>query len=311
MNNTLRKILLPVDRSENSKKAIKFVSSLLKFFEDKNIELTLLNVVSLESISEKIKNVDFRLVMIQDKIFTEKIIEKYIKDHIAPILDEYERQIKNTGFSGIIKKEVEIGDPGNKIIEISISQDIKTVMLARRVMSKFKKIILGSVSEKILYGLLNQNIYIIGQKISEENPIGNILIPVDGSEYSMKAVEHVVSLAKAVKRIQKINILRIINVSLYLERVRQGIDPEIEAEEILLESKRKFTNEGISPELIVTKSIVGFPKDEIIKEIQEGNYDLIVMGRKGRSAIKDLVLGGVSSAVLNNCFEPTVAIINQ
>ncbi len=127
----------------------------------------------------------------------------------------------------------------------------------------------------------------------------------------MKAVEHVVYLAKKVKSIQKITILRIINVSLYLERIRQGIDPEIEAEEILINAKRKFTSDGVSSELVNTKSIVGFPKDEIIKEIQEGGYDLIVMGRKGRSAIKDLVIGGVSSAVLNNCFEQTVAIINQ
>ncbi|MCS7214621.1 MAG: universal stress protein [Thermodesulfovibrio sp.] len=311
MENPFSRILLPVDKSENSKKAIKFLSSLLIFFEDKNIELTLLNVVPLESISEKIKNVDFRLVMIQDKIFAEKIIEEYIKENIMPFLDDYERHIKSIGFLGSIKKQVEIGDPGNKIIEISTNQDIKTVMLARRVMSKFKKIILGSVSEKILYGLLNQNIYIIGQKISEENPIGNILIPVDGSEYSKKAVEHVVSLTKVVKNIKRIDILRIINVSFYLERVRQGIDPEIEAEEILSESKRKFINEGVSPELIVTKSIIGFPKDEIIKVIKEGSYDLIVMGRKGRSAIKDMVLGGVSSTVLNNCFDQTVAIINQ
>lgn len=306
-----KKILLPVDKSENSKRAIKFASSLLKSYEDKDLEITLLNVVSIDGLSEKLKNVDFRMVMIQDSSFAEKIIDKYIKDNIMPFLDEYENRLKIYGFSGSIKKDVEIGEPGSKIVEISLMRDIKTVMLARRVMSKFKKIILGSVSEKILYGLLNQNIYIIGQKILEENPIKRILIPVDGSEYSMKAVEHGVSLIKYIKGIEKIKIVRVINVSLYLERTRQGIDPEIEAEEILIDAKRRFTNEGISPDLIEIKSTVGFPKDEILKEINEGYYDLIVMGRKGRSAIKDLVLGGVSSSVLNTCFEQTIAIINQ
>ncbi|MCX8034538.1 MAG: universal stress protein [Thermodesulfovibrio sp.] len=311
IENSFKKILLPVDRSENSKQAIRFVSSLLKSSEDKNIELTLLNVISLENLSEKIKNVDFRSVMMQDRFLAEKIIDKYVKDNTMPFLDEYERYIKNKGFLGSIKKEVEIGEPANKIIEISTNKDIKTVMLARRVMSKFKKIILGSVSEKILYGLLNQNIYLIGQKISEEKPISRILIPVDGSEYSIKAVEHGVSLAKNIKDIQKIIILRIINVSLYLERTRQGIDPEIEAEEILLEAKKRFTDEGVSEDLIETKISVGFPRDEILREIQQGDYNLIIMGRKGRSAIKDIVFGGVSSTVLNSCFEQTVAIINQ
>lgn len=309
--NSLKKILLPVDRSENSRQAIIFVSSLLKSSEDKDIEITLLNVISLKNLSEKLKNVDFKSVMMQDRLFADKIIDKHIKDNISPFLDEYERYIKNKGFLGSIKKEVEIGEPANKILEISINKDINTVMLARRVMSKFKKIILGSVSEKILYGLLNQNIYIIGQKISEENPIGNILIPVDGSDYSFKAVEHVVSLAKKLKSIKKITILRVINVSLYIERVRQGIDPEIEAEEILLEAKKRFTNKEVSEDLIETKILVGFPKDEILREIKQGDYNLIIMGRKGRSAIKDIVFGGVSSTVLNSCFEQTVAIINQ
>ncbi len=139
MEQAFRKILLPVDRSENSRKAVRFVSSLLKFFEDKDIELNLFNVVSIESVSERLKNIDFRLVMIQDKFFAEKIIEQYIKDRIMPFLDEYERYIRNNGFSGTIRKEVEIGDPGSKIIEIAINKDIKTVMLARRVMSKLKK----------------------------------------------------------------------------------------------------------------------------------------------------------------------------
>ncbi|MCS7163956.1 MAG: universal stress protein [Thermodesulfovibrio sp.] len=311
MENVFKKILLPVDKSENSKKAIRFVSSLLKSIEEKEIEVILINVIPPETISEKLKNVDFKMVIIQDKVFADKLVENYINEQIMPFLNDYERYIRSIGFLGPIKKQVEIGDPGSKVIEISTTEDIKTVMLARRVMSKFKKIILGSVSEKILYGLLNQNIYIIGQKVSEDKPIGKILIPVDGSEYSMKAVEHVVSLAKVVKNIEKITILRVINVSLYLERLRQGIDPEMEAEEILIASKRKFTNEGIPSDLVITKSAVGFPKDEIIREIQEGNYDLIVMGRKGRSAIKDIILGGVSTTVLNNCFEQTVAIINQ
>ncbi|MDW7971803.1 MAG: universal stress protein [Thermodesulfovibrio sp.] len=311
MENVFKKILLPVDKSENSKKAIRFVSSLLKSIEEKEIEVILINVIPPETISEKLKNVDFKMVIIQDKVFADKLVENYINEQIMPFLNDYERYIRSIGFLGPIKKQVEIGDPGSKVIEISTTEDIKTVMLARRVMSKFKKIILGSVSEKILYGLLNQNIYIIGQKVSEDKPIGKILIPVDGSEYSIKAVEHVVSLAKVVKNIEKITILRVINVSLYLERLRQGIDPEMEAEEILIASKRKFTNEGIPSDLVITKSAVGFPKDEIIREIQEGNYDLIVMGRKGRSAIKDIILGGVSTTVLNNCFEQTVAIINQ
>jgi len=46
----------------------------------------------------------------------------------------------------------------------------------------------------------------------------------------------------------------------------------------------------------------------VVKEIHDGNYNLVVMGRRGRSVLKDLIIGGVSSAVINRCFEPTIAI---
>jgi len=163
---------------------------------------------------------------------------------------------------------------------------------------------------KVLHGLINHNIYLVGEKISEENPVSKILVPVDGSEYSIKAVEHALCLAKVVKGINKITLLRVINLSLYLEKVKEGINPEEEAKEILNKAEKRFLNEGVNEKLIETKTSIGFPKEEIVKEIKDGNYDLVIMGRKGRSALKDLVLGGVSSVVINKCFEPTIAIIN-
>lgn len=303
------KVLLPVDRSENSQRAIKFAGALLSGIEGSGI--TILYVMSGGYLSEHMKNIDFRAELIKDTEVFKKIKAKHIEENITPFLKDYEKTLKDAGVKGEIAKRIEEGDPGNRIIEIASKENFQTVMLARRGMSELKSFVLGSVSNKVIHGLLNQNIYLIGQKISEQNPIARILVPVDGSEYSMKAVEHAVCLAKNVKGIKNITILRVINVSLYLERVRQGIDPEAEAEETLSKAKKILTDEGVEIGLIETKSVVGFPKDEIIKEVQEGSYNLIIMGRKGRSAIKDIVLGGVSSSVLNNCFEQTIAIINQ
>ncbi len=302
------KVLLPVDRSENSTRAIKFAGSLLSGLD--RAAITLLYVMSGGYLSEHMKNIDFRAELIKETEVFKKIKAKNMEENIMPFLKEYEQILRNRGVKGEIVRKIEEGDPGNKIIEIASKESFQTVMLARRGMSQLKGLVLGSVSNKVLHGLLNQNIYLIGQKISEEIPVGKILLPVDGSEYSMKALEHGVCLAKTVKGIREITILRVINVSLYLERVRQGIDPEAEAEEILSRAKKRFSEEGLE-NIIETKTRVGFPKDEIIKEVEEGVYDLIIMGRKGRSSLKDLVLGGVSSAVINNCLGPSIAIINN
>ncbi len=302
------KVLLPVDRSENSLRAIKFVGSLLSGLD--RTAITLLYVMSGGYLGEHMKNIDFRAELIKETEVFKKIKSKHIEENIMPFLKEYEKILRDRGVKGEIARKIEEGDPGNKIIEIATKESFKTTMLARRGMPQLKGLVLGSVSNKVIHGLLNQNIYLVGQKISEQSPISKILLPVDDSEYSMKALEHAVCLAITVKGIKKITILRVINVSLYLERVRQGIDPEAEAEEILSRAKRRFTEEGLE-NIIEAKTKVGFPKDEIIKEVEEGGYDLIIMGRRGRSTLKDIVLGGVSSAVINSCLVSSIAIINN
>ncbi len=108
----------------------------------------------------------------------------------------------------------------------------------------------------------------------------------------------------------RITLLRVINLALYLKRVREGIDPEEEAKRTLDEAKVFLLQAGIAEGLIATRIMVGKDSaEEILKGAEEGDYNLIIMGRKGRSAIKDLIMGGVSSRVLQCCKNPTVAIV--
>ncbi len=302
-----KKILMPVDQREDSKRAINFASALLSKVE--SIELSLLYVISGGYLSEHMKNIDFRTELVKKSEVIKKIREKHIEENIMPFLTAYEKNLRLANLKGTVSKIIEEGDVGNKIIEVATKQGFQTLIMARRSISELKGYIVGSVSNKVVHGLSNVNIYIVGKKVSE-TPVSRIIIPVDGSIYSMKAVEHVGCLANLIKGIQQITILRVINLSLYLERAREGIDPEAEAEEILSKSKKVLIDKGVPQELIETKSTVGFPREEIVKEIQEIGYDLVVIGRKGRSALKDIVLGSVSSSILGSCFDQTVAVIN-
>lgn len=143
-------------------------------------------------------------------------------------------------------------------------------------------------------------------------PIPKILLPVDGSSYSMMGVKHAACLVSKLKNsLCKIVLLRVINLALYMERLKDGIEPEEEAMKILDEAKAVILQAGASEVVIATKVRTGIPFEEILKEADEEDYNLIIMGRKGRTAFKDLILGGVSTTVLQHIRKPTVAIVSN
>lgn len=76
-------------------------------------------------------------------------------------------------------------------------------------------------------------------------------------------------------------------------------------EKLLKKSLEEFENyEGV----VNTKLRTGSPADEILQEIEENPYDLVVMGSKGLGAFSRAILGSVSNKVLNHA-ESNILIV--
>jgi nucleotide-binding universal stress UspA family protein len=183
--------------------------------------------------------------------------------------------------------------------------------MARRGLSETIEFLLGSITNKVVHAARRQTVYVVGQKILKDKicPVPQILVPVDGSSYSMKGAEHAACLASELKAsMNGVTLLRVINLALFEKRLKEGIDPEGEAEKILEEARSIFLQAEIPESLISTKIRLGQPAEEILKEAD--GYNLVIMGRKGRTALKDFLLGGVSSTVLHRCQNPTIAIVS-
>ena len=285
------KILLPVDGSGHSKRAVQFAGCLGASLGKSLLGLTLLHVTAGD------------------------YLDSHIEEKIKPFLDEGEKILKDLGTMVEIEKLVVSGDPAREIIRIAHEGKFSTIIMARRGLSEIKGLLMGSVTSKVIHSASKQTVYIVGYKILQDKAclIPKILIPVDGSVYSMRGVEDAVCLTSELKaHVSRITLLRVINLSLYLKRIREGIDPEEESKRILDEAKEVFLRAGIPERFITTRIKVGQkPAEEIIKEAEEGQYNLVIMGRKGRSALEDLIMGGVSSTVLQRCQNPTVAIVSS
>ncbi|MEW6079591.1 MAG: universal stress protein [Thermodesulfobacteriota bacterium] len=307
------KILLPVDGSDDSKRAVLFSGCLGSFLGKGLAGITLLRVIAGGYISRHLANVDYRAAdLLKNSEVFRRVREEHVNQTIRPLLDDMEKVLRELGTDAAVTTLVTDGDAANEIIRVATEGNYTTIMMARRGITARRGAALGSVTNKVIYAAYGHTVYVVGYRTLERAacPIPRILVPVDGSPYSIKGLEHAACLAAGLKdALGGITLLRVINVALHMERLRMGIDPEIEAHDILDKGRQMLQEAGIREDLIQTKVRIGIPAEEIIGDIETEDYNLVIMGRKGRTALKEMLLGGVSSTVLQRCGNPTFAIV--
>ncbi|MDQ7787239.1 MAG: universal stress protein [Thermodesulfovibrionales bacterium] len=132
----------------------------------------------------------------------------------------------------------------------------------------------------------------------------NILVPVDGSKYSMDAVKAALDFAKTKKAE-----IHLMTVTPFLA----GLDLELSAkeadsvnvsmkrrgEEVLEKAAAMFQAEGVSVKTILMSS--GSPANEILEVAEKKKMDLIVIGSKGLGGkATRFFMGSVASKVVGH-----------
>jgi nucleotide-binding universal stress UspA family protein len=307
------KILLPTDGSENSNHAIRF-AGIYGLSLDKNLEkLALLRVITGRYMIDRLPFFDLHAEILEQSDSFIKFKQRHIEKTVLPVLNGGEKILRDIGIRVPIEKLTADGDPAREIVRIAREGRYSTIIMARRGLSEIMGILLGSVTNNVVHSATGQTIYITGTKPAGDKacPVPRILIPVDGSKYSLKGVEHAACLVRGMKEHpENVTFLRVVNLSLYEKRLAEGIDPDEEAKKNIEKAKEVFPKRGIPAGLIHSRIRIGTPSEEIIKEALEGDYSLIIIGRKGRTALKDFILGGVSATVIQRCHIPAIAVVS-
>lgn len=131
-----------------------------------------------------------------------------------------------------------------------------------------------------------------------------ILVPTDGSTYSLKAAEYAAELARELE--SKVSIL---HVSEYHPRVRARElvqEEEKLGEEILSKTKEIFDKARV--QVHVMKLEFGHPADIICSVAEREQFDLIVMGEKGAHEIGRFMLGSVADRVAHHAPCPVMIV---
>ncbi|SFJ22152.1 Nucleotide-binding universal stress protein, UspA family [Paenibacillus sp. UNC496MF] len=136
----------------------------------------------------------------------------------------------------------------------------------------------------------------------------HILISIDESELSGKALDHAVRLAGALGGGVRLTALHVNpGVTLNEPTVATGIEEALKEEDkhVLAYANAKLAAAGAGHKVLLAE---GDPAAVICRTAKEAGADLIVMGSRGVGLVSELLLGSVSHAVAKHAHCPVLLV---
>lgn len=138
-----------------------------------------------------------------------------------------------------------------------------------------------------------------------------ILVAVDGSQASLNAVKYAAKLSSNLRSVDLITLISV-HDDQGLRLARQYVG-KVKVADYLREISDKELKKSLS---ILVKSEIkhnaiiqtGHVAETIAKVANKG-FDLLVMGKKGRGNIIDLLIGSVAQRVLSTCKKPVLLVV--
>jgi nucleotide-binding universal stress UspA family protein len=128
----MEKILVPVDGSEQSHKAVAFAAGLAKCY---NATMYLIHVFKLTIIPEGLGE-----YVVSDRAQLQALADTIIAGAVA--------EAKGQGVEHVEAAVIE-GDPAERIIDYAKAHDVDIIVIGSRGLGTFKGLLLGSVSNKV------------------------------------------------------------------------------------------------------------------------------------------------------------------
>lgn len=301
---TGKKILIAVDGSSYSLQAIKYVATLCS---GAPVAVSLLHVLPMAS-----EELLWQISM--DENFKAKIKEQYERfndecQHAAQkFLDEAKEILVNSCYMPdlivTMLRRWQTGIARDIIAEAQKGYD--AVVVGRRGLGKVESLMLGSVCTKVVQGIGQIPVWVIGGEILS----GKMLLAVDESPNSRQAV--IYAAPYAAQTGAEVTLFHVVRQffpgwSPSLTSAGKAIETELhehlqpKIQQMFAEYQGCLVNAGLAPDKIRTECRFGSSSRaaEILAAAREGNYGAVIMGRRGISAVRQFIMGRVTTKVLN------------
>jgi len=225
------------------------------------------------------------------------------------LLEKYKAQMVNAGIAedGIqLKSQPRVFGVAKDILQAGTAGHYDALIMGRRGLSGLQDMFIGSVSANIVNNSTDTPIWLV----DEEGPSSNIMLAVDGSENSFRAVDHLAFIIGGNTDL-KISFFHVAprlgdfcpvdfeeSDSEALEQIiRQGDQQCIDR--FFAHARKRLSEAGIQQNQISFKageSVIRVGK-AVLDEYRQGNFGTLVVGRRGMN--KQFFTGSVSRYLVN------------
>jgi nucleotide-binding universal stress UspA family protein len=296
-----KKILLAVDGSIHSRHAVHYavrISSVVRDFT-----CTLLHVQP--SLSEFL--LDEARTDFKAKAELKKVIRRNAED-AQSMLEKYKAQMVRMGIADKridVVTQPRILGLAKDILQRAQEGLYDAIVVGRRGLSRVQKAFMGSVTAKLAEHSRVIPVWMVDGDVKSTR----IIMAVDGSECSLRAVDHLsfmvgqnpnvtVTLFHVVSRFRDCCVIDFDEKETDIQQVIAQGDKRC-IDRFYTHAQKKFREGGIHEkqiEIKVTKRAMNVGK-AILDEAKKGNYGTVVVGRRGAS--KAFFMGSVSRYVLD------------
>ena len=295
----LKHVLCPVDLSELSIRSLAYGGAIAKWYQG---ELTALHVVPTFEPMEVRAGALFDPVQFVHPMPREQVLERL-------------RQAVNTAGVAIDDVDVaaEAGEPAAVIVDQALARRADLVVMATHGRSGFDRLLLGSVTEKVLRRAPCPVLTVPPHAADspEDVELKTILCPVDFSPAALQAVGFAVDLARRAGA--TVTFLQVIEW-LAEEEPRELAHFDVpEFRRHLMHSAHQQLDALIAQQARVerggeSKVVAGRAYREILKVSAEDSADLIVMGAQGRGGVALTPLGSTTQHVVRAASCPVLTV---
>lgn len=211
------------------------------------------------------------------------------------------------GLNGSVESYVCEGEPPEVLVDIARGKNADLIALGTYGRKGLKRLLMGSVTSSVIVNA-PCDVLVVKRPCSEcTGTYQSLLVPYDGSEFSVKALTRAVGMAKADGG--RVTVLYVIpRYEEMMEFYRSDMIKKSlrhEADRILGEATAVASKLGVS---ITTEVREGHAPDEIVAAAQKLESDLIAMGTYGWKGVNSALMGSTTNRVIAHSSCPILVV---